>query len=326
MLAEESRVNAENKRSIGEQSRVDAEDGRSVAEAIRANAEQRRAEAEKLRANAEDARVAAETDRANAEALRQSTFETNEANRQSAFDSAETQRASEWAEIKSDVQSSVGSAVASALAATDAANTAAENANAAAEKSVRYDVVQALTDAHKERARENIAAASAEDVGRINSDLDVLKTFTYGKHAYGENIVMVKTVPAGTTLNANSFAVQFTRQSIGASRSMIVLDCIGYIKAEFEANETDYDNINKNLFFQCANIPWGKGMYVYDAISGTPYWFYDTRRESIKGYDGKDLPGYGHGLIQIRTQQEPYTTTGDVTITYTALRLYANGI
>ena len=180
MLAEESRVNAENKRSIGEQSRVDAEDGRSVAEAIRANAEQRRAEAEKLRANAEDARVAAETDRANAEALRQSTFETNEANRQSAFDSAETQRASEWAEIKSDVETSVGSAVASASAATDAANTAADNANAAAEKSVRYDVAQKISDAQKAQARENIEAASEAYVNELKGDLanKVDKTIT----------------------------------------------------------------------------------------------------------------------------------------------------
>lgn len=219
----------------------------------------------------------------------------------------------------------MGSAVASASAAAQTANDAADNANAAAEKSVRYDATQALGDAQKDRARENIAAASAEDVGRINSDLDVLKTFTYGKHAYGENIVRSITVPAGKKLAANSFNVPFYREDIGASDSMIVLDCIACIKAELEANDTDYDNINKTLFFQAAYPPWGKGGTV-KVEWGTPYWFYDTRRDVISGFNSDNLPGEGYKLLQIRTQQGTYTTTGDVTITYTALRLYANGI
>lgn len=183
MLAEESRVKAEDQRAADEQNRVDAEDGRGVAEANRVNAEQQRVAAEKLRANAEDARATAEGARANAEALRQHTFEANEANRQAAFDSAETQRASEWSEIESDVESSVGSAVAAASAATDAANTATENANAAAEKSVRYDVVQALGDAQKAQARGNIDAADISDINRLKDDLTALQTAAERKYA-----------------------------------------------------------------------------------------------------------------------------------------------
>lgn len=171
ILAEESRVTAENLRSNGEQSRAEAEKGRSIAESGRANAEQQRVESDEMRENAEASRVTAETARANAEALRQQTFETNEANRHTAFESAENARESEWTEIKSNVETSVGSAVASAYAATDAANTAADNANAAAEKSVRYDVAQKISDAQKAQARENIEAASEADVNELKDDL-----------------------------------------------------------------------------------------------------------------------------------------------------------
>ena len=175
ILAEESRVTAENLRSNGEQSRAEAEKGRSIAESGRANAEQQRVESDEMRENAEASRVTAETARANAEALRQQTFETNEANRHTAFESAENARESEWTEIKSNVETSVGSAVASAYAATDAANTAAYNANAAAEKSVRYDVAQKISDAQKAQARENIEAASAVDVVKLSGEITQLK-------------------------------------------------------------------------------------------------------------------------------------------------------
>lgn len=188
ILAEESRVTDENLRSNGEQSRAEAEKGRSIAESGRANAEQQRVESEEMRENAEAARVTAEAARANAEALRQQTFVTNEANRQAAFDSAETQRASEWTEIKSDVESSVGSAVASASAATDAANTAAENANAAAEKSVRYDVAQTLSDAQKAQARGNIDAADAESVDALKSDISQVEVFIEHSVVTGEMV------------------------------------------------------------------------------------------------------------------------------------------
>lgn len=177
ILAEESRVTAENLRSNSEQSRAEAEKGRSIAESGRANAEQQRVESEEMRENAEAARVTAEAARANAEALRHQTFETNEANRHTAFESAESARESEWTEIKSNVESSVGSAVASASAATDAANTAADNANAAAEKSVRYDVAQTLSDAQKAQARGNIDAADAESVDALKGDLDDIGSF-----------------------------------------------------------------------------------------------------------------------------------------------------
>lgn len=165
-----------------------------------------------------------------------------------------------------------------------------------------------------------------QEIKKINSDLDVLKTFTYGKHAYGENIVKKSvTVPAGTVLDANSFYAYFTRSDIGASKDMLVFDCIAYLKAELEANETDYPKIDKRLLFQAAGFPWGKGGTV-KAEWGTPYWFYDTRRDVITGFKSANLPGSGYNLIQIRTQQVNYTTTGPVTITYTALRLYINGI
>lgn len=127
--------------------------------------------AESLRKANEAKRTEAETARANAEALRQQTFEANEANRQTAYESAESARESEWTEIKSNVETSVGSAVASASAATDAANTAADNANAAAEKSVRYDVAQKISDAQKAQARGNIDAADKESVDALKGDL-----------------------------------------------------------------------------------------------------------------------------------------------------------
>ena len=156
--------------------------------------------------------------------------------------------------------------------------------------------------------------------------MDVLAPFVYGKHAYGENIVVrSQTVPAGTVLGANSFNANFFRKDVGASNSMLVLDCIAYLKAELEANETDYANISSELYFQAAGNPWGKGGKV-KAEWGKPYWFYDTRRDAITGFTSNSLPGAGNALLQIRTQQGTYTTTGDVTITYTALRLYVNGL
>ena len=170
------------------------------------------------------------------------------------------------------------------------------------------------------------AAKTGEAIDQLKGDMDVLASFVYGKHAYGENIVRKSlTVPAGTVLNANSFVTGFNRSDIGASSDMIVLDCIAYLKAELEANETDYPNINKTLYFQASGHPWGHGGNV-NAEWGTPYWFYDTRRDVITGYNSNYVPGYGDKILQIRTQQRAYTTTGPVTITYTALRLYANGI
>lgn len=173
--AELMRKEGEAGRITAEQERTMEEDARNIAESGRANAEQQRVESEKQRENAESARVTAESGRANAEALRQQTFEANEANRHTAFESAENARESEWTEIKSDVESSVGSAVASASAATDAANTAADNANAAAEKSVRYDVAQTLSDAQKAQARGNIDAADEESVDSLKGDIEQLE-------------------------------------------------------------------------------------------------------------------------------------------------------
>ena len=51
--------------------------------------------------------------------------------------------------------------------ATQAANAAATNANTAAEKSIRYDTVQSITDAQKLQARNNIGAAGAENLAPV---------------------------------------------------------------------------------------------------------------------------------------------------------------
>lgn len=169
------------------------------------------------------------------------------------------------------------------------------------------------------------AKATGDAIGQIKNDMDVLMPFVYSKHAYGENIVVKKTVPAGTTINSNSFAASFIRSDIGASSSMLVLDCLGQIKVELKANETDYPNINNYFMFQCAGFPWGKGILV-TADWGEAVWYYDSRRDTITGFKNNNLPGGGDRLIQIRNQQGDYTTTGDVTVTYTALRLYANGL
>lgn len=158
--------------------------------------------AESLRKANEAKRTEAETARANAEALRQQTFEANEANRQTAYESAESARESEWTEIKSNVETSVGSAVASASAATDAANTAADNANAAAEKSVRYDVAQKISDAQKAQARGNIDAADKESVDALKGDLAAITpddNAVDGKPWTSEKIVEALCPPFETT-------------------------------------------------------------------------------------------------------------------------------
>ena len=202
ITAEQERTMEEDARNLAESGRILAEENRVTAENLRSIGEQSRVESEELRENAEAARVTAETARANAEALRQQTFEANESNRQTAYESAESARESEWTEIKSNVESSVGSAVASASAATDAANTAADNANAAAEKSVRYDVAQKISDAQKAQARENIEAASEAYVSELKGDVAAITpddNAVDGKPWTSEKIVEALCPPFETT-------------------------------------------------------------------------------------------------------------------------------
>lgn len=84
-----------------------------------------------------------------------------------AIDAAET--------ATTDAQNAASMATSAAAAAEDAV----EDLEAVvASKAVRYDSVQALTDAQKEQARANIEAASADDVDDLKSDLEELEPFS----------------------------------------------------------------------------------------------------------------------------------------------------
>ena len=102
--------------------------------------------------------------------------------------------------------------------ATQAANTAATNANTAAEKSIRYDTAQSLTDAQKAQAKSNIGFSvddtltkqgEAADSKKVGDEISSLKKKTYTPIAYS--------LPNNTVTRAGITFTQKTDNTIVAN-------------------------------------------------------------------------------------------------------------
>jgi lysophospholipase L1-like esterase len=136
------------------------------------------------------------------------------------------------------------------LAEIEAMEQATAAAEAAANKSVRYDSAQTLTDAQKEQARGNIGAASEGDVTDLKSEIEQIDD-TLGEYIAqieGKNKYNPATVTDGIIINNQTGAIT---ESSGRETTDFIAVAQGQrvtVTENYKMNGVDVQNLKKPIY------------------------------------------------------------------------------